>query len=81
MSIRLLPLDNNGIPFRFQPANIDWREREKIRHEINTNYDKYRNQLFCVHPSFGLDYNSYNYYFENHGFDNINIYDRQPNLY
>ncbi len=48
---------------------IDWRELEKIRSEINTNYRKYRFNKYCVHISYDLNGESYAYYFENAGFD------------
>lgn len=62
--------------FLFPEADICWKEKEKIRSEINTNHTKYSGKSFCVHLSYGLDGNAYAYFFENHGFDNINIYAR-----
>lgn len=81
MNHSVLPLDNNGFPFQFYAVNIDWREKEKIRSEINTNYAKYMDLEICAHPSFGLDGLPYIYYFENRGFDNINIFNRIHNNY
>ena len=72
-----MPVDKNGFPFSFKEADIPWKEKEKIRAEINTYYSKYRGQEFAVHLSFGLDDNSYAYFFENRGFDDINIYKRR----
>lgn len=74
------PLDNNGIPFEFPSAAIGWMEQEKIRHEINTNYSKYHG-YYCIHDSYGLNGQAYHYYFENKGFDNINIYARFKNYF
>ncbi len=68
--------DNNKERYFFPAVEFDWREQEKIRSEINTNYSKYENDRFCVHLSYGLDGNAYAYYFENHGFDEYNIYVR-----
>lgn len=55
------------------------KERLKIEHEINTNYNKYNGKEFCIHYSYGIDNKSYKYYFENHGFNQYNIYDRKYN--
>lgn len=55
------------------------KEKFKIVHEINTNYYKYNGQEFCVHYSYGIDNRSYKYYFENHGYNNYNFYDRKYN--
>ena len=71
-----LPIDSKGRYFVFVEADFDWREKEKIRSEINTNYSKYRDIRLGVHISYGIDDKAYKYYFENHGFDDINIYAR-----
>lgn len=42
-------------------------------------FRKYNNQEYCVHYSYGLNNKSYKYYFENHGYDNYNIYSRKYN--
>lgn len=73
------PLDSSGVPFRYPSALISMAEKEKIRHEVNTNYVKYQNKRLCVHMSYGLDNRAYIYYFENRGFDDINIYERRDN--
>ena len=59
-------------------CELDWREREKIRSEINTNYTKYKKERYCVHISYGLDGYSYEYYFVNRGFDDYFFYARIP---
>ncbi len=59
-------------------CEFDWREREKIRSEINTNYTKYKKERYCVHISYGLDGYSYEYYFVNRGFDDYFFYARIP---
>ena len=51
-------------------------EYAKIVSEINTNYAKYKNKPFAVHMSYGIDNRPYWYYFENHRYDNYNIYMR-----
>lgn len=66
-------------PFSRPPARISWKEKEKIRSEINTNYSKYEGKELCIHASYGLDDKAYFYFFENHGFDEINIYKRVRN--
>ncbi len=70
------PRDSRGNFFEYEEADFDWREKEKIRSEINTNYSKYRGKPIGIHLSYGLDDKSYKYYFENHGFDDINIFIR-----
>lgn len=71
-----LPKDSMGRYFEFEEADFDWREKEKIRSEINTNYSRYKDIKMGVHISHGIDDKTYKYYFENHGFDDINIYAR-----
>lgn len=67
----------NDFLFLYEEADFDWREKEKIRSEINTNYSKYEGKRLAVHLSYGLDGKSYKYYFENRGFDDINIFIRR----
>ena len=66
-------------PFVFKQYPLTSGEKTKIEHEINTNYRKYNGQRFCVHYSYGLNNISYKYYFENHGYNNYNIYSRKYN--
>lgn len=75
--MRRYSVDKNGFPFELPEAQIDWREKEKIRSEINTNYDKYVGKPYAIHYSYGIDDKPYIYYFENRGFDDINIYKRR----
>lgn len=70
------PRDSHGNFFEYDEADFDWMEMEKIRAEINTNYSKYRGKPYAMHISFGLDNYTYKYFFENHGFDDINIFAR-----
>jgi hypothetical protein len=51
-------------------------EYAKICSVINTNYGKYEGIAFAVHASYGVDNKAYWYYFENHGYNNYNIYMR-----
>ena len=64
-------------PFTLPAYRLNAKERAKIVHEINANYRKYNGQEFCVHYSYGLNNKSYKYFFENHGYDNYNIYSRK----
>lgn len=70
------PMDSNGYFFAYPEADIPWREKEKIRHEINSNYFRYKGKKIIAHPSLGIDDEYYIYYTENHGFDDINIFAR-----
>lgn len=51
-------------------------EFAKIYSEINSNYTKYEGVPFAVHASYGVDNKAYWYYFENHGYNDYNIYMR-----
>lgn len=62
--------------FQFKTFVLNRVEYAKIISEINTNYEKYENMLFAIHASYGMDNRAYLYYFENHGYDNYNIYAR-----
>ena len=73
-------MDKDGFPFEYPAAEIPWMEQEKIRHEINSNYRRYEGKGICLHPSYGIDNMAYDYFFENRGFDNINIFKRRINL-
>ena len=55
-----------------------WRETEKIRSEINTNYAKYEGKEICIHASYDLDGKAYFYYFENMGFDRYRFIGKEP---
>jgi len=63
--------------FEFSTYRLNPKERAKIEHEINTTYSKYNGQEFCVHYSYSLNGKSYKYFFENHGFNKYNFYDRK----
>ena len=75
MSIIDLPLDSNGKPFSKPSFWLNPKEYAKICSEINRKYDSmYRDQLIFAHVSFGLDGVAYVYWFENHGFNDYNIF-------
>ena len=71
-----LPVDSNGNLYRYKKLFLPELEWAKICSEINTNYSKYEGMAFAIHMSFGIDGISYWYYFENHGFNEYNIYAR-----
>ena len=77
----LTPMSNYACIGRCVLKNtyLRYRELEKIRSEVNTNYEKYDGKRLCVHPSYGLDGESYFYYFENRGFDDYTFYARVEN--
>lgn len=56
---------------------LEPKEYYKICSEINQIYEtQYKGKRVAAHISFGIDGLSYIYYFENHGFDNYNIFMR-----
>ena len=65
-----------SIGFVYKTFILSKVEYAKICSEINTNYGKYEGKAFAVHMSYGTDNRPYWYYFENHGYDNYNIYMR-----
>ena len=62
--------------FIFDTFILSSVEYAKIVSEINTNYGKYEGIKFGIHASYGLDNMAYLYYFENHGYNDYNIYAR-----
>ncbi len=68
--------DLDGRAFAFPTCLLNRREYAKIISEINTNYDIYKDKEFCVHYSVGVDNSYYMYFFENHGYDNYNIFEK-----
>lgn len=70
-----LPYDSNGIPFSKPAFWLEPREYRKVFSEINQIYDaQYKNKRIAAHPSFGINGVAYIYWFENHGFNNYNIF-------
>ena len=63
----------------YPKADLPWQEIEKIRHEVNTLYSKYKDKALIIHKSIGLDDCYYNYYIENYGYDDIRIVARISN--
>jgi len=60
---------------------ISWVEKEKIRHEVNTFYSKYKGKSIIAHPSVGMDNKYYIYYILNKGFDDYLLLTRSSNLF
>ena len=65
--------------FVYNTFLLSKKEYAKICGEINSNYSKYENKPFAIHSSYGVDNKAYWYFFENHGYDNYNIYMRIAN--
>ncbi len=65
--------DLNGKPFSNPTLKLSKREYAKVCSEINTNYGKYKGKTLCRHYS--IDKNGSKVYtFENHGFNDYNIF-------
>ncbi len=67
--------------FIFKTFILNKQEYAKIISEINTNYmSKYVGKPFPIHISheIGIESKAYMYYFENHGYNNYNIYMKIP---
>ncbi|MBP5331862.1 MAG: hypothetical protein J6Y89_08435, partial [Lachnospiraceae bacterium] len=60
--------------FIFETYYLNIREYAKIISEINTEYEKYRDIQFAAHISYDISDTPCVYLFENHGFNNNNIY-------
>ena len=70
-----LPVDSRGDSYSRPAFWINPKEYAKIRSEINQIYEvQYKNKRIAAHISFGIDGNAYVYWFENHGFDEYNIF-------
>ena len=75
MSTNNLPLDVDGVPFTRPAFWFNSVECRKIFSEINRIFDiQYKGKRIAAHTSFGIDGKAYVYWFENHGFDNYNIF-------
>ncbi len=66
--------DSNGKPFLFPTMELDKSEYVRIVSEINTCYTMYRDQEFCVHDSYDIHDGAFSYYFENHGYNDYNVF-------
>ncbi len=70
-----LPLDSNGKPFTKPVFGLNPMEYRKIFSEINLIYDiQYKDKKIAAHTSFGTDGKAYVYWFENHGYNDYNIF-------
>ena len=64
----------NRITFK-ERVRIEAGIYAKICSEINQIYEaQYSGKSIAAHSSFGIDGKAYIYWFENHGFDNYNIF-------
>ena len=67
-----IPLDKKGKPFKYPSVDIPSNEYNHFIHNVNTYFHRrYVGKKLCTYYS-GLY--SKLYYFENHGFDDYNIY-------
>jgi len=75
MQFSNLPPSEESWPFSKQAFWLSYSEYSKIYSEINQlYYTIYIGKTICAHTSFGIDGKAYVYWFENHGFNNYNIY-------
>lgn len=74
--MNFLRLDLKGKPFEFPSCLLNKKEYAKIISEINSNYEMYKGEQYCVHYSIGTDNRYYVYFFENHGFNDYNIMEK-----
>ena len=68
--------DSKGIAFEYPACYLNNKEYAKIISEINNNYELYKDERYSIHYSLGIDDRYYVYFFENHGFNDYNIYER-----
>ncbi len=66
-----------GEPFKYSTCLLRKAEYAKITSEINNAYyEIYEDKRIAVHYSLDENGKYYMYYFENHGFDNYNIFEK-----
>lgn len=68
--------DKTNVVFKYSSYILIPEEYAKIISEINTNYSLYADDSFCIHSSVSNDGKYYLYYFENHGYNDYNIYEK-----
>lgn len=73
----LFKLDSHGNPFIYRTLELKPAEYARIISEINNCYSVYEGQRFCMHESYDFFSGAYVYYFENHGFNDYNIYQKE----
>ena len=70
-----LPIDMKGYLFSMPAFWLESNEYSKIISEINQVYNvQYKGKPFATHVSFATDGEAYIYWFENHGYNDYNIY-------
>ena len=62
--------------FFYETYYLNTREYAKIISEINTEYDRYKDKPLAMHISHDIFGAECVYFFENHGFNNYNIYQK-----
>ena len=67
-------IDSKGIPFSFPTYLLSPKEYGKIVSEINTYYQRYKDKRFGAHISQDLEGRTCWYFFENHGYNDYNIF-------
>ena len=75
------PLDKKGKPFRHTRLNLHHQEYGQVMHEITSNYDMYEGKSVFFHETYienGDDEGYHVYWVENHGKDDYNIFERDP---
>ena len=72
----MIKLDTNGKPFKYPTCFLNKNEYAKIVSEINSiYYSTYADKKFAAHYS-TLDDDYCFYLFENHGFNDYSIYEK-----
>lgn len=80
---RKIPVDGNGVSYtKPRATNISAAEHEKITHEISSNYGRFEGEKICKIVSYSLPTKkrkskAYEYWFENHGIGNYNIFSKK----
>ena len=69
-------LDANGKPFKYPTYLLAREEFARVTSEINSNYSAYANKKYATHYSVDMSGKFCFYLFENHGFDDFNIYEK-----
>lgn len=75
------PKDQKGRSFEHRRLNLPPKEYGQVMHEMNTDYDTvYKDERIFIHTTIienGPDKGKhFDYYVENHGFDDYNIFDK-----
>lgn len=78
----IYPKDSMGRCFSMPTWILPPTEYQKVISEINNIYfTQYEGLVICVHSSFGIDGRAYSFWFENHGFNDYNIFNKVPDTH